>query len=117
MSIMWNADKFTNLSNQHYISHSLPADESLKVKHIRLIILVKNQCRQEEINEMKKELTCKMSEFHMTIDNVMPEIYHKQHVICSANMIINGYHKWKAAYDCCQALHLVKTWHLLYICL
>ena len=29
-------------------------------------------------------------------------------VVCSANTIINGYHKRETAYDCCQALRLVK---------
>ena len=33
----------------------------------------------------------------------------REDVICLANTIINGYHKWKAAYNCCQALCLVKT--------
>ena len=32
----------------------------------------------------------------------------EENVVCSANMIINRYYKWETAYDCCQALHLVK---------
>ena len=42
VSTVWNIDKSTDLSEQYYTSQSLPADESLKVKHVRLIILVKN---------------------------------------------------------------------------
>ena len=40
--IMQNTGKFTDLSKWHYTSQSLPANKSLEVKHVRLIILIKN---------------------------------------------------------------------------
>ena len=47
------------------------------MKHVRLTILVKNQCRQEEINEIKKELADEMPEFHVTVNDITPETHHK----------------------------------------
>ena len=76
---MQNTDKFTTLSEQQHTPQPSSTKKALEVKHVRLTILVKNQCRQEEIDEMKKKLTGETPEFCVTVNGVTSETCHKQH--------------------------------------
>ena len=76
---VWNTGKFTTLSEQQHTSQPHFTEKALKAEHVRLTILVKNQCKQEEINEMKKKLTDKTPEFCATVNSVTLETHHKWH--------------------------------------
>ena len=77
VNIMWNTDKFTTSSKWQYTPQPSFIEKALEVKHVRLTILIKNQCRQEEINEIKKELAGETPEFHMTVNSVTLKTCHK----------------------------------------
>ena len=76
---VWNTGEFTTLSEWQHTPQPPSAEEALEAEHVRLTILVKNQCRQEEIDEIKKELTDETPEFHATVNSVTSEIHYKQH--------------------------------------
>ena len=79
VNIMQNTGKFTTLSEWQHTPQSSFTEKALEAEHVRLIILVKNQCRQEEIDEIKKKLADEMSEFCVTVNDVISETHHKQH--------------------------------------
>ena len=74
-----NAGESTTPSERQHTPQPPSAEEALEAEHARLTILVKNQRRQGEIDEMKKELAGETPGFRATVNGVTPETRHKRH--------------------------------------